>query len=82
MGLAVFGRPRLGAGATVMQLGAWALQWLSCYVLLVALGLEGHADLGAAAAVLFAVNLGARPPLGTAATRPRGGGLASAAARA
>ncbi|HWT24649.1 MAG TPA: lysylphosphatidylglycerol synthase transmembrane domain-containing protein, partial [Solirubrobacteraceae bacterium] len=63
MGLAVFGRPRLGVAATVMQLGAWALQWLGCYVLLVALGLEGHADLGAAAAVLFAVNVSAVLPL-------------------
>ena len=62
-GLAVFRRPRLGAGATIMQLGAWALQWLSCYVLLVALGLEHHADLGAAAAVLFAVNVSAVLPL-------------------
>jgi phosphatidyl-myo-inositol alpha-mannosyltransferase len=62
-GLVVFRRPRLGAGATVMQLGAWALQWLSCYVLLVALGLERHADLGAAAAVLFAVNVSAVLPL-------------------
>jgi phosphatidylinositol alpha-mannosyltransferase len=62
-GLAVFRRPRLGAGATVMQLGAWALQWLGCYVLLVALGLEHHADLGAAAAVLFAVNVSAVLPL-------------------
>jgi phosphatidylinositol alpha-mannosyltransferase len=62
-GLAVFRRPRLGTGATVMQLGAWALQWLSCYVLLLALGLEHHADLGAAAAVLFAVNVSAVLPL-------------------
>ena len=46
-----------------MQLGAWALQWLSCYVLLVALGLERRADLGAAAAVLFAVNVSAVLPL-------------------
>jgi phosphatidylinositol alpha-mannosyltransferase len=63
LGLAVFRRPRLGTGATVMQLGAWALQWLSCYVLLLALGLEHHADLGAAAAVLFAVNVSAVLPL-------------------
>jgi phosphatidylinositol alpha-mannosyltransferase len=61
--LAVFRRPRLGAGAAVMQLGAWALQWLGCYVLLVALGLEHRADLGAAAAVLFAVNVSAVLPL-------------------
>ena len=55
--------PASGRGATVMQLGAWALQWLGCYVLLVALGLEDQADLGAAAAVLFAVNVSAVLPL-------------------
>jgi len=62
-GLAVFRRARLGAGAVTMQLGAWALQWVSCYVLLVALGLDHRADLGAAAAVLFAVNVSAVLPL-------------------
>jgi phosphatidylinositol alpha-mannosyltransferase len=62
-GLVVFRRPRLGAEAVVMQLGAWAIQWLSCYVLLVALGLDGRAGLGAAAAVLFAVNVTAAVPL-------------------
>ena len=63
-GLVVFRRPREGSVALVMQLGAWAVQWLSCYVLLVALGLDGHgADLGAAAAVLFAVNVSAVLPL-------------------
>jgi phosphatidylinositol alpha-mannosyltransferase len=46
-----------------MQLGAWALQWLACYLLLVALGLEGQADLGAAAAILFAVNVTAVLPI-------------------
>jgi phosphatidyl-myo-inositol alpha-mannosyltransferase len=60
-GLRVFRSPRLGATATVMQLGAWALQWVSCYVLLVALGLD--LDMGAAAAVLFAVNVTAVLPL-------------------
>src|SRR5829696_8091473 len=45
------------------QLGAWAVQWLSCYFLLVALGLEARADLGAAAAVLFAVNVAAVLPV-------------------
>jgi phosphatidylinositol alpha-mannosyltransferase len=45
-----------------MQLGAWALQWISCYVLLVALGLDARAGLGAAAAVLFAVNVTAVLP--------------------
>ena len=46
-----------------MQLSAWALQWVSCYVLLVALGLEHKADLGAAAAILFAVNVTAVLPV-------------------
>ena len=39
-GLAVFRDPRLGGTAVAAQLAAWALQWLSCYVLLVALGLD------------------------------------------
>jgi phosphatidyl-myo-inositol alpha-mannosyltransferase len=62
-GLVVFRRLRLGATATVAQLGAWALQWVACYVLLVALNLDGPADLGAAAAVLFAVNVTAVLPV-------------------
>ncbi|MHB1837691.1 MAG: lysylphosphatidylglycerol synthase transmembrane domain-containing protein, partial [Solirubrobacteraceae bacterium] len=61
-GLVVFRRPRLGIVAAVAQLGAWALQMLSCYVLLVALGLSHRAGLGAAAAVLFAVNVTAVLP--------------------
>jgi phosphatidyl-myo-inositol alpha-mannosyltransferase len=61
-GLTVFGKPRLGAIATVMQLGAWAMQCLSCYLLLVALGLSHQAGFGAAAAVLFAVNITAVLP--------------------
>jgi phosphatidylinositol alpha-mannosyltransferase len=61
-GLTVFRRPRLGALASVAQLSAWAVQWLSCYVLLVALGLDGQAGFGAAAAVLFAVNVTAVLP--------------------
>jgi phosphatidylinositol alpha-mannosyltransferase len=44
------------------QFAAWALQWLSCYVLLVALGLSHQAGLAAAAAVLFAVNITAVLP--------------------
>jgi phosphatidylinositol alpha-mannosyltransferase len=56
-GLRVFRAPRLGAEATALQLLAWAIQWLSCYVLLVALGLDERAGVGAAAAVLFAVNV-------------------------
>ena len=46
-----------------MQLTAWALQMVSCYLLLVALGLEHRADMGAAAAVLFAVNVTAVLPV-------------------
>jgi phosphatidylinositol alpha-mannosyltransferase len=61
-GLIVFRRPRLGFQATVAQLAAWALQCLSCWVLLVALGLDKHAGIGAAAAVLFAVNITAALP--------------------
>jgi phosphatidylinositol alpha-mannosyltransferase len=61
-GLVVFRNPRLGAIATLAQLSAWALQWLSCYVLLVALGLSHQAGLAAAAAVLFAVNITAVLP--------------------
>ena len=63
-GLAVFRRPRLGLVATAAQLAAWALQWLACVVLLEALGLDEHgAGVGAAAAVLFAVNVTAVLPL-------------------
>jgi phosphatidyl-myo-inositol alpha-mannosyltransferase len=62
-GLAVFRQPRLGATALVAQLAAWGLQWLSCYVLLMALGLDHRAGAGAAAAVLFAVNVTAVLPV-------------------
>lgn len=62
-GLLVFRNPRKGAIATIAQLSAWALQWLSCYLLLVALGLEHQAGMGAAAAVLFAVNVTAVLPI-------------------
>lgn len=60
-GLRVFRFPRLGALATFAQLSAWGLQWLACYVLLIALGLD-EAGIGAAAAVLFAVNVTAVLP--------------------
>jgi phosphatidylinositol alpha-mannosyltransferase len=62
-GLRVFRVPRLGLQAAGLQLLAWAIQWLSCYVLLVALGLDHRAGIGAAAAVLFAVNVTAAVPL-------------------
>jgi phosphatidylinositol alpha-mannosyltransferase len=62
LGLKVFGRPKLGAWAAFTQILAWAIQWFACYALLVALGLHGQAGLGAAAAVLFAVNVTAALP--------------------
>ena len=62
-GLRVFRRPKLGVAAVSMQLGAWAVQMVSCYLLLVALGLDHRADMGAAAAVLFAVNVSAVLPV-------------------
>ncbi len=62
-GLRVFMRPREGSVAIASQLTAWALQCVACYVLLVALGLDAKADLGAAAAVLFAVNVSAVVPV-------------------
>jgi phosphatidylinositol alpha-mannosyltransferase len=61
-GLQVFRAPRLGALAISAQLFAWVIQWLSCYVLLVAFGLDDRAGIGAAAAVLFAVNVSAVLP--------------------
>jgi len=61
-GLRVFAQPKLATLAVVGQLSAWVLQWLSCYALLVALGLDSRAGLGAAAAVLFVVNVTAVLP--------------------
>jgi phosphatidyl-myo-inositol alpha-mannosyltransferase len=61
-GLQVFRKPRLGGWAALNQTAAWAIQWLACYVLLVALGLDERAGMGAAAAVLFAVNVTAALP--------------------
>jgi phosphatidylinositol alpha-mannosyltransferase len=61
-GLKVFRQPRLGAFAAVMQLTAWGLQALSCYMLLIALGLDHQTGFAAAAAVLFAVNVTAVVP--------------------
>jgi phosphatidylinositol alpha-mannosyltransferase len=61
-GLKVFRQPRLGAVATGAQLTAWGLQSLSCYLLLVALGLSHKTGFAAAAAVLFAVNVTAVLP--------------------
>lgn len=62
-GLRVFAQPRRAALATGAQLGAWALQWLSCWLLLTAFGLHPHGGAAAAAAaVLFAVNVTAVVP--------------------
>lgn len=62
-GLSVFRSPRLGAWAATAQLTAWGMQWVACYALLVALGLDHQAGMGAAAAVLFAVNVTAVLPV-------------------
>ena len=61
-GLRVFRQPRQAAVATSTQLLAWALQWMACYFLLMALGLSARAGIGGAAAVLFAVNVTAVIP--------------------
>ncbi len=61
-GLSVFRDPKLGATAVFGQLAAWALQWVSCYTLMIALGLDHQVGIGAAAAVLFAVNISAVLP--------------------
>ncbi len=61
-GLRVFRHPRQAGIATASQLGAWGLQWLSCWLLLMALGLDRHVGIAGAAAVLFAVNVTAVVP--------------------
>jgi phosphatidylinositol alpha-mannosyltransferase len=61
-GLRVFRHPRQAAIATSVQLGAWGLQLLACWLLLMALGLNGQVGIAGAAAVLFAVNVTAVLP--------------------
>jgi phosphatidyl-myo-inositol alpha-mannosyltransferase len=61
-GLRVFRHPRQAAIATTVQLSAWGLQCLSCWLLLMALGLNGRVGIAGAAAVLFAVNVTAVIP--------------------
>ena len=61
-GLRVFRHPRQAALATAAQLGAWGLQCLSCWLLLMALGLNSRVGIAGAAAVLFAVNVTAVIP--------------------
>ncbi len=60
-GLSVFRNPRLGSFAAGAQLAAWGVQLLACAVLFKALGMTG-VGIGAAAAVLFAVNVTAVVP--------------------
>ena len=62
VGLSVFRDPRRGSAAAAAQLSAWAIQLSACWALLYALGLNGKAGIGAAAAVLFAVNVTAVVP--------------------
>jgi len=61
-GLSVFRNPRRGLAAAAAQLTAWAIQLAACWALLAALGLGAQAGIGAAAAVLFAVNVTAVVP--------------------
>jgi len=61
-GLVVFARPRYGLTAVTCQLLAWALQWLACYMIVLALGLQSHAGLVSAAAILLTVNVSAVLP--------------------
>ena len=61
-GLTVFRNPRRGIPAAAAQLTAWAIQLAACWALLYALNLDGRAGIGAAAAVLFAVNVTAVVP--------------------
>jgi phosphatidylinositol alpha-mannosyltransferase len=61
-GLVVFARPRYGITAITYQLLAWVLQWLACYMVVLALGLQSHAGLVTAAAILLAVNVSAVVP--------------------
>ncbi|MGA9285610.1 MAG: lysylphosphatidylglycerol synthase domain-containing protein [Solirubrobacteraceae bacterium] len=61
-GLVVFATPRYGVPAIGFQLFAWALQWSSCYMVVLALGLNPKATPITAAAVLLAVNVTAVVP--------------------
>ncbi|HEY8467751.1 MAG TPA: glycosyltransferase [Solirubrobacterales bacterium] len=63
-GLVVYKDPRRGPLAAGAQFAAWGLQLLACFVLFTALGLDRYVEvgIGAAAAVLFAVNVTAVVP--------------------
>jgi phosphatidylinositol alpha-mannosyltransferase len=62
-GLLVFRRPRLAAWSVSAQLTAWGLQLLGAYALMAALDIDARVGIGAAAAVLFAVNVTAVVPV-------------------
>jgi phosphatidylinositol alpha-mannosyltransferase len=62
-GLRIFRSPRRAALATAEQLSAWALQCASCWLLLMALGLDHRVGIAGAAGVLFAVNVTAAVPV-------------------
>jgi phosphatidylinositol alpha-mannosyltransferase len=61
-GLVAFAKPRYGVPAIGAQLFAWALQWGSCYMVILALGLNPGATPVTAAAILLAVNVSAVLP--------------------
>ena len=61
-GLVVFAHLRYGVAAIACQMLAWTLQWLACYMIVLALGLQSHASLATAAAILLAVNVSAILP--------------------
>jgi phosphatidylinositol alpha-mannosyltransferase len=61
-GLRLFAQPRQAGLATGVQLSAWALQWLSCWLVWRAFGLDARDGVAGAAAVLFAVNITAVLP--------------------
>jgi phosphatidylinositol alpha-mannosyltransferase len=62
-GVAPLRRPAAALHCGTWQMAAWALQLLTCYVVIQGVGGTPHAPLSAAAAVLVAVNIGAIFPL-------------------
>lgn len=62
-GLGVYRRPSAAVHSIGFQLGAWAMQWGTCYFMLVAFGLQHQAGVAAAAGVLVAVNITALLPV-------------------
>lgn len=62
-GLSVFRQWRRALGATAAQLAAWAVQVVSAYAVLRAVGLDDQVGVAAAAAALLAVNVTAVVPV-------------------